>query len=230
MAIECSEYILASLLNARIERFQDEAARMYGLTSPSISELVLSLFVSEYEEELTVSITHKNHGVPLIELTLNEVKAIEHDLEKITIRKQNCKVFIYLNPIFSIVSQIPGDSAQVVKTKVLRYSQYQLIELFEALPTISRRTTEIIEYTTNKDKAGFSLAFLLYEQEKYARIILNYQNFSRPIFDLQLIHIEKIEANISKLEVYRLGKLKPITIFFKPEYALQLNIDDLLQV
>ncbi|MDR7246916.1 hypothetical protein [Priestia megaterium] len=103
----------------------------------------------------------------------------------------------------------------------MKYDEYELLELFEAEPSV------MVDYQTgmfmyNKDDDhGFHLLLVMSVHESQCSISLSYKHFKGLIFDFELEDISEIKGENNRLTILGNDGNREVEISFKPHFSLK---------
>lgn len=106
---------------------------------------------------------------------------------------------------------------------MIRYDEYELLELFCGFPNTIDEEAEILDYRYT-DSYGFSLSLYLSAYDEEALVILEHDKFIKPIFSLDLNEVRTIKGTPDKLVLVTINK--EILVYFKPNFSLSINLRD----
>ena len=105
---------------------------------------------------------------------------------------------------------------------MLKYNEYELLELFEAEPRIIDEEAGMYEYKKN-DAFGFTLAMTIFLYDEFCSLTLNYKDLKYPIFELGFDGVNNIKCKEDKLIIQQSNNSKNVVIYFKPNYFLRFE-------
>ncbi len=103
----------------------------------------------------------------------------------------------------------------------MKYTEYELIELFECEPKMLYENEDVGIYSYKRtDNYGFTLSLTISVHEEHCRITLTYREFSKPLYQMKFDDVEKIECSEHRLIMKQKDKAESIVVYVKPNYSL----------
>lgn len=103
----------------------------------------------------------------------------------------------------------------------MKYDEYELLELFEAEPSV------MVDYQTGRfmyskdDDYGFHLLLMMSVHESQCSVSLSYKHFKGLIFDFELEDISEIKGKNNRLTILGNDGNREVEISFKPHFSLK---------
>lgn len=229
MLIKCDEEKLANLLNAKIEHIFDEAARVYTLKSKDCRGILLSLLISEYESEISISLKLNESYHSIFSITSNRVEKIDCNLEKIICETDLITICIFFKECFSLSIGFKENiliSAKNLAAVPLRYKNYELVDLFNNIPEVIDKEKSIYRYIAEDKNIKLSLSLVFSEKTKNGQLVL-FNSDERLIFKLELVNIEEIKIEDKNLKIFLNNFVEPVKVNFYQGFNLDLHLDKL---
>lgn len=109
----------------------------------------------------------------------------------------------------------------------IKYDEYELLELFASEPVeINGKEAGVLLYN-KEDSNGFKLSMYMSIYEYFCSISLSYKNFAKPIFDIALNEVKCVKSKGDRLIISQDNKEHNVIIYFKPNYALAFEKQDI---
>lgn len=105
----------------------------------------------------------------------------------------------------------------------IKYDEYELLELFENEPVSVFDEDAGVFIYSRIDNLGFKLVMTMSVYEYECNISLNHHNYQKPIFEFKLKDVDSIKCDNEKMFFNRKGDEQEVTIYFKPNYSVNLN-------
>lgn len=104
----------------------------------------------------------------------------------------------------------------------MKYTTYELIELFSSKPTYADEESYIFKYSTT-DSLGFAFHLFFIACEQVACVQLLYQDSPEPIYAFNFENVEEIRVQGSKLIFLRPLRTKIVEISFEAHFSIKLS-------
>lgn len=105
----------------------------------------------------------------------------------------------------------------------IQYDEYQLLELFESEPVyIADERAGILMYSKQDDN-GFKLILTISAYENECNLSLIYGKYSKPIVEMNVKDVEKINTTDNELKILQRANDKYIALKFKPSFSIYAN-------